>query len=94
MDVTITNNEVAAFIEPNIPLLEPHPNFESIRVLRRHSEHSLQHLPCPQSAHLGWKGLVMLRTIYALLTINAFCTPNIQARWRTTPMPTPPISPC
>jgi hypothetical protein len=76
MDATITYNEVAALIGPNIPLLEPCPTFEIIRVLRRHFERTLQHLPCPQSTHLGWKGLVMSRAMYALLTVNLFCTPN------------------
>jgi hypothetical protein len=76
MDATITYNEVAALIGPNIPLLEPRPTFKSIRVLRRHFKCSLQCLPCPQSTHLGWKGLAMLHTMYTLLTINAFCTPN------------------
>ncbi len=76
MDATITYDEVAALIGPNIPLLEPRPTFESIKVLCRHFKRSLQCLPCPQSTHLGWKGLVMLHAMYALLTINAFCTPN------------------
>jgi hypothetical protein len=76
MDATITYDEVAAFIGPNITLLEPCPTFESSRVLSRHFECTLQCLPCPQSTHLGWKGLVMLRVMYALLTVDPFCTPN------------------
>ncbi len=75
MDATITYDEVAALLGTNIPLLEPHPNFEHIRVLHCHFEWALQHLPCPQSTQLGWKGLVMLRVMYALLTVNAFCLP-------------------
>jgi hypothetical protein len=76
MDATITYDEVAALIGPNILLLEPRPTFESIRVLRCHFERALQHLPCPQSTHLGWKGLVMSCAMYMLLTVNLFCTPN------------------
>jgi hypothetical protein len=37
---------------------------------------ALQHLPCPQSTQLEWKGLVMLQAMYALLTVNAFCLSN------------------
>jgi hypothetical protein len=73
MDVTIIYNEVAALLVTNIPSLEPLPNFKHIRVLRCHFERALQHLPCLQSTQLGWKGLVMLQTMYALLTVNAFC---------------------
>jgi hypothetical protein len=75
MDVTITYDEVAALLGTNILLLEPHTNFERIRVLRRHFEQALQHLPCPQSTQLGCKGLVMLQAMYILLTVNAFCFP-------------------
>ena len=66
MDATITYDEVAALIGPNIPLLEPCPTFESIRVLHCHFKRSLQCLPCPQSIHLGWKDLVMLCAMYML----------------------------
>ncbi len=76
MDATITYDEVAALIGTNIPLLDPCPTFESIRELHRHFECSLQCLPCPQSNHLGWKGLVMSRAMYVLLTVNVCCTPN------------------
>jgi hypothetical protein len=76
MDATITYDKVATLIGPNIPSLEPHPTFESIRVLHCHFKRSLQHLSCPQSNHLSWKGLVMSRAMYALLTINVFHTLN------------------
>jgi hypothetical protein len=76
MDATIAYDEVAALLGTNILLLEPRPNFEHIRVLCRHFEQALQHLPCPQSTQLGWKGLVMLQAMYALLTVNAICLPN------------------
>ncbi len=52
MDATITYDEVTALLGTNIPLLEPRPNFERIRVLRRHFKGVLQRLPCPQSTQL------------------------------------------
>ncbi len=70
MDVTITFNKVTALIGPTLPSLAPWSMFKSIRVLRRHLKHALQNLPCPQSTHLGWKGLVMLCGMYALLSPN------------------------
>ncbi len=70
MDVTITFNNVTALVGPTLPSLAPRPMLESIRVLRRHLECALQNLPCPQSTHLGWKGLVMLHGMYALLLPN------------------------
>jgi hypothetical protein len=76
MDATITYNEVASLLVTNIPPLEPHQNFDCIRVLCCHFKRALQHLPCPQSTQLRWKGLVISRAIYALLTIYAFCLPN------------------
>jgi hypothetical protein len=75
MDATIAYNEVAALLGTNILLLKPRSNFERIRVLHCHFERALQHLPCPQSTQLGWRGLVMLQAMYALLTANAFCLP-------------------
>jgi hypothetical protein len=77
MDVTITYNEVANLVGLNILTTNNKcPNFESIRLLRCHFEHSLQRLPCPQSTLHGWKGLVMTRELYALLTPTPFRTPN------------------
>jgi hypothetical protein len=70
MDVTITFDKVTALIGPTLPSLAPRPTFESIRVLRQHLKCALQNLPCPQSTHLGWKGLVTLRGMYALLLPN------------------------
>jgi hypothetical protein len=77
MDVTITYNEVMALVGVNIPSLNPRPNLEQIWVLRRHFEHALQCLPCPQSTLLGWKGMVMARELYALLTPTLFYLLNI-----------------
>ncbi len=76
MDTTISYNEVTALVGVNIPTLGPHPNFERIRTLRRHFERALQCLPCPQSIQHGWKGMVMARKLYALLTIQPFCLPT------------------
>jgi hypothetical protein len=72
MNSTIAYDQVAALLGTNIPLLEPCPNFEHIRILRCHFERALQHFLRPQSTQLGWKGLVMLQAMYALLTVNAF----------------------
>ena len=68
MDATITYDEVASLVGINIPTLEPRPNFEQICALRRHLERCLQCLPCPQSVNHGWKGMVMARELYSLLT--------------------------
>ena len=76
MDATITYDEVAALVGVNIPTLEPRPNFERIRALRRHLERCLQCLPCPQSVQHGWKGMVMARPLYNLLTNIAFRLPT------------------
>jgi hypothetical protein len=76
MDATITYDNVMALIRPNIPSLSLRPMFKSIRILCKHFKRALQGLPCPQSIHLGWKGLVMLRAMYVLLTANAFRLPN------------------
>ncbi len=76
MDVTIAYDEVATLVGVNIPLLNPRQNFERIRVLRHHFKQALQCLPSPQSTLHGWKGMVMVRELYALLTFNAFCLPS------------------
>ncbi len=59
MEATITYDEVAALVGINIPTLNLCPNFERIRILCRHSERALQHLPSPQTTLHGWKGMVM-----------------------------------
>jgi hypothetical protein len=76
MDTTITMEEVATLLGSPLPTTNPRPNFENIRTLRRHIERALMMLPCPQSIHLGWKGLVMSREMYALLTPMPFRRPN------------------
>ena len=76
MDTAITMEEVATLLGTTLPSTNPRPNFENIRTLRRHIERALMTLPCPQSIHLGWKGLVMSREMYALLTITPFRRPN------------------
>ena len=82
MDATITYDEVYALVGANVPSLEPRPNFDHIRKLRRHFENALQRLPCPQSVQHGWKGMVMAQNMYALLTTTPFRIP-------TTPGDTP-----
>jgi hypothetical protein len=76
MDATITYDEVAALVRINIPTLEPHPNFERIWTLRWNFERALQCLPCPQSIQHGWKGMVIARELYALLTTIPFRLPT------------------
>ena len=68
MDSTITFDEVTTLVAANLPSLELRPTFERIRALRQHFERALQRLPCPQSTLHGWKGLVMARELYTLLT--------------------------
>jgi hypothetical protein len=75
MDVTISFDEVTTLLGC-IPTLEPRPNFERIRVLRRNFEQALQCLPCPQSTLHGWKSLVMARELYALLTLTPLRQPT------------------
>jgi hypothetical protein len=75
MDATITYNEVTALVGVNIPSLEPHPNFKQIQNLCRHFKHAFQRLPCPQSLQHGWKGMVMARELYTLLTVTPFYLP-------------------
>ena len=78
MDLTITFDEVTTLVGANLPSLEPCPTFEQIRTLRQHFERALQCLPCPQSTLHRWKGLVMARELYTLLTgqNNPFHLPN------------------
>ncbi len=72
MDVTITMDKVASLLSPTLPSTNPQPNFKNIQTLCRHIKRVLQTLPCPQSIHLRWKGLVMSRGMYALLTTTPF----------------------
>ena len=76
MDNTIAYDEVAALVGVNIPTLELRPNFKRIRALRRHLERCHQCLPCPQSVQQGWKGMVMARPLYSLLTNIPFRLPT------------------
>ena len=73
MDTAITTDEVTTLLR-TLPSTDPCPNAENIRALRLHIERALQLLPCPQSVHLGWKGLAMSQGMYALLITggNAF----------------------
>ena len=76
MDATITYDEVAALVVVNIPTLEPRPSFERTCMLRWHLERALQRLTCPQSVQHGWKGRVMARELYSLLTNIPFRLPT------------------
>jgi hypothetical protein len=76
MDAIIVYDEVATLVGVNIPSLNPHPNFEQIRLLFCHFKQALQHLPCPQSTLHGWKGMVMAKELYAHLTPMPFLLPN------------------
>jgi hypothetical protein len=75
MDTTISYNEVAALVA-NPPSIVLHPNFINLRNLRRHIQHALQRLSCPQSNILGWAGLIMVKPMYALLTTSPFRCPT------------------
>jgi hypothetical protein len=72
MDATITYDEVATLVGVNILLLNPHPNFKQIRVLCCHFDRAFQCPPCPQSTLHRWKGVVMARELYAILTPSVF----------------------
>jgi hypothetical protein len=71
MDNTISYEEAAALVA-NPPSLAPRPNFTNLRNLRRHIQRALQRLSCPQSNILGWAGLIIVRSMYSLLTPSPF----------------------
>ena len=73
MDMTITTDKVMTLLR-TLPSTDRCPNAKNIRALRLHIKWALQLLPCPQSIHLGWKGLAMSQGMYALLVTggNAF----------------------
>ena len=76
MDTTISTDKVTTLLG-TLPFTDPCPNAKNICALRLHIERALQILPCPQSVHLGWKGLAMSQGMYTLLVTggNAFCLP-------------------
>jgi hypothetical protein len=78
MDTAIIYDEVTALIGINIPTLDPRPNFEQIRIIRRHFEPALQCLSCPQTTLHGWKGMMMAQELYTLLTPMPFRLPSHQ----------------
>jgi hypothetical protein len=95
MDATITYDEVAALVRINIPMLEPHPNFEQIRMLHQYFKRALQCLPCPQSIQHGWKGMVLAHKLYALLTTSPFClltNPGAAAVYVRSQIPGQPVN--
>ena len=75
MDTVISYDEVTALIT-GLPSLAPRPNFSNIRDLRRHFQRALKRLACPQTAILGWSGLVTPRPLYMLLDPIPFRLPN------------------
>ena len=75
MDTVISYDEVTALVA-SPPSLAPRPNFSNIRELRRHFQRALKRLACPQTAILGWSGLVTPRPLYTLLDPNPFRLPN------------------
>jgi hypothetical protein len=75
MDTIITTDEVYSLLVTIPSLLNVRPNFKNIRVLCQHFKQSLQSLPCLQSTLHKWKGMVMVRELYALLMLNHFCLP-------------------
>jgi hypothetical protein len=76
MDATITYDEVASLVKVNFWMQIGCPDFNSIWLIHRHFECTLQRLPCPQNTLHGWKGMVMNRALYALFTPTPFRTPN------------------
>ncbi len=54
MDATITYDEVAALVGVNIPTLEPRPNFERIRALRRHTYNASHALKASNTDGREW----------------------------------------
>ena len=74
MDNVISYDEIVALVA-NPPSLAPRPNFTNLRNLRRHIQHALMRVSCPQSNILGWAGLIMSRAMYGLLTTTPFRLP-------------------
>ena len=94
MDTVISYDEVTALIT-GPPSLAPRPNFSNIRELRRHFQRALKRLACPQTAILGWSGLVTPRPLYMLLDPVPFRLPNSpgpQAIYPPTEPGQPPLS--
>ncbi len=76
MDATITYDEVATLVGINIWMLEPRLNFKQIWMLHQYFKRALQRLRCPQSIQHRWKGMVMARKLYALLTSRPLHLPT------------------
>ena len=74
MDTLISYDEARSLLTKP-PRFDPRPNFENLRALRQHFVRALKKLVCPQSAVMGWSGLVMPTALYALVEPNAFTIP-------------------
>ena len=70
MDYVVSYNEIAALVA-NPPSLAPLPNVTNLRNLRRHIQHALMRVSCPQSNILGWAGLIMSRAMYGIYNVKS-----------------------
>ena len=75
MDEIIKLDEVKTSIRDRCPSVQPRPGFANLRDLGRHLVKKLKTFPCPQSAVLGWAGIIMARVMYALVEPTAFQIP-------------------
>ena len=74
MDTIITYDEVTKLLA-EAPNCNPRPNFENIRTLKRFLIKKLRTLLCPQSAIMGWSGMVMDPVLYSLVEPTPFMLP-------------------
>jgi hypothetical protein len=75
MDAVIEYDEAAGYLKKN-PSVEPRPDFNNIRALKKHVINALSQMFCPQSAIHGWAGLAMGPATYLLLGGIAFAAIN------------------
>ena len=90
MDMTITTDKVTTLLG-TLPSTDPRPNAENIYALHLHIECALQLLPCPQSVHLGRKGLTMSQGMYTLL-VTGGNTFRLSVYARANPADATPLS--
>ncbi len=58
MNAVIKYDEAVGYLKKK-PSLEPRPDFNNIRALKKHVINALSQIFCPQSAIHGWAGLAM-----------------------------------
>ena len=75
MDTVIEYDKVAGYLKPP-PSLEPRPDFNNIRALKKHIIKALSQMFCPQSAVHGWAGLAMDLATYLLVGGIVFAAIN------------------